>query len=180
MPAFTGSTSVELHAGYVSVAEITVDAPASAVWPHVLDLGSWIYDFHFEHISGPKGAEGEVLHLWPVGAEGLSEVRARERKPDNAIVLKTLAVTPERMWYGINPPTDETGDIRSSGVNLVRLAETGGRTLVTAIRSKEAVCPTRESRDATQEEMTRYQPIAQARWTNKYLPRLKELSERRR
>jgi hypothetical protein len=70
--------------------------------------------------------------------------------------------------------------VRSTGVNLVLLTETGGRTLVTAIRSKESLCPTPEVRDATQDTMTRYQPVAQARWTEKYLPRLKELVERRR
>lgn len=168
-----------VHAGYVSVAEITIDAPARAVWPYVVDMGTWIYDIHFEHISGEVRGEGEVRHLWSSGAEGPDgpiTVSARDRSLANATVLKTLSLVPEKLWYGINPPKLEAG-VRSTGVNLVLLNEIAGKTLVTAVRSKEAVCPSRDVCQATQAEMLRYQPAAQFRWTEKYLPRLKQLSE---
>ena len=73
-----GDTS-GLHAGYVSVAEITINAPASTVWPQVLILGSWIYDFHFEHISGARIGEGEIMYLWPDGAEGVLTIADSRR-----------------------------------------------------------------------------------------------------
>src|SRR5687768_14432449 len=101
-----------LHSGYVSVAEIIVDAPASAVWPHLVNIGSWIYDFHFEHISGTAGAEGEVRYLWPIGAEmpeGAVTISDKNRTLQNAIVLKTLAAIPEKLWYGVNPLKENEG-----------------------------------------------------------------------
>lgn len=169
----------DLHAGYVSVAEITIDAPAKAVWPYVVDMGTWVYDIHFEHISGEVHGEGEVRHLWSFGAEGPDgpiTVAPADRTIANATVLKTLNLVPGKLWYGINPPKLEAG-VRSTGVNLVLLNEIAGKTLVTAIRSKEAVCPSRDMCKATQAEMLRYQPAAQFRWTDKYLPRLKQLAE---
>lgn len=166
-----------LHAGYVSVAEITVDGPPSSVWPHVLNMGSWIYDFHFEHVSGAVDAEGEVEHLWPTSAEGVAGIADSDRSVDNATVLKTLKVIPEKLWYGVNTAKARDGT-SSTGVNLVILSERNGQTLVTAVRSREALCADGATRDATQNELTKYQPIAQFRWTDKYMPRLKELAER--
>jgi hypothetical protein len=171
--------STARHAGYVSVAEIAIAAPAKAIWPHVLDIGSWVYDFHFEHISGQRGGEGEVKYLWAVAAEGVNAIAEKDRTLENAIVLKTLSIIPQRLWYGINPPRLE-GESLGTGVNMVMLSEQGNQTRVTAIRSKESLCPNKAARDTTQDKMIKYQPIAQSRWTDKYLPRLKELSERTR
>lgn len=165
-----------LHAGYVSVVEITIDGPPASVWPHVLNMGSWIYDFHFEHVSGQVDAEGEVEHLWPTSAEGVAGIAEADRNVENATVLKTLKVVPEKLWYGVNTAKARDG-ISSTGVNLVVLSERNGQTVVTAVRSREALCPTSGIRDATQQELTEYQPVAQFRWTDKYMPRLKELAE---
>jgi hypothetical protein len=172
-----GTTS---HAGYVSIAEIVIDAPPNVVWPQVLDIGSWIYDFHFVSVAGEVGRAGETKHLWPVEVEilnGIASVAEQERTLDNATVLKTIAAVPDKLWYGVNLPKAE-GDARSNGVNLVVLTERDGKTLVTAIRSKESLCPSPASAQATQKHMYEYQPVAQHRWVHKYLPRLKELAEK--
>jgi hypothetical protein len=170
------------HASYVSIAEIVINAPPSAVWPHLINVGAWIYDFHVERAVGEQGRAGEVQHLWPLEVKvvnGSVSIAAKDRTVANATVMKTVDVVPEKLWYTVNLPKVEDG-IRSNGVNLVLLKEIDGKTFVTAIRSKESICPSPEVRDATQAHMIAYQPMAQQRWMTMYLPRLKELSENAR
>lgn len=171
-----------LHAGYASIAEITIGAPAAIVWSQVVDMGSWIYDFHFEHVAGGTDTDGEVEHLWPIGAEDLKGnlmIAEEDRTNANATVLKTLKAVPGKLLYQINPPKMHDG-IKLTGVNVIVLTEMSGKTVVTAIRSKEAVCSTAEECKATQEWLDQNQPVPQMRWTEKYLPRLKALCEEKR
>jgi hypothetical protein len=185
-----------LHAAYASIAEIVIDAPASLVWPHVLDMGSWVDDFHFEHVSGEVNGEGAIQYLWPAQVKvlgGVATVPEKERTADNATTYKTLKIIPERLWYAVSLPKMESGEwasasqqrtgaaeenIRSTGGFLIWLAEAGGKTRVTAMRTKESLCPTEQAAAAMQESMTKYQPVAQSRWTGQYLPRLKALVEK--
>jgi hypothetical protein len=164
------------HTGYASIAEIDVEASPEVVWPVVLDIGAWIYDFHVERVSGAPGEVGEVKHLWPAGAEGLKA--PTERRPETATVMKTLTLVPGRLWIGVTPLKQADGKA-SHAANIVILDDLGGRTRVTAIRSKEVLCPTVAEAEAVKVKSLAYQPIAQARWTEKYLPRLKALAESR-
>jgi hypothetical protein len=43
--------------------EITIDRPVNDVWPHILDLGSWMSHLHFQTIKGERGNEGEVRRV---------------------------------------------------------------------------------------------------------------------
>lgn len=43
--------------------DLTIDAPASEVWPHVLNYPSWQNYSSVQHVSGEPGAEGEVVLL---------------------------------------------------------------------------------------------------------------------
>jgi hypothetical protein len=181
-----------LHAAYASVAEIVIDAAASTVWPHVLDMGSWVEDFHFEHASGQVNGEGEVRYLWPAQVkvlDGVASIAAQDRTPENAAVYKTLKLIPHELWYAVSMPKMESSEwaqgrtevaaanIRSTGGFLIWLTAAGGRTRVTAMRTKESQCPSEEIANAMQESMRQYQPVAQSRWIEKYLPRLKALAE---
>lgn len=157
--------SSDLHAGYVSVAGITIDAPPRIVLAHVLDMGSWVFDFHFEHVSGEIDGEGDIEHLWPVGAEDLQGT-ATIAESDRRTVLKTVTVIPEKLWYRINPPKVHDG-VNITGVNLILLSEANGKTIVTAIRRKESICATAERCKATQQRVDQNQPIPQLRWTEK-------------
>lgn len=181
-----------LHAAYVSVAEIVIDAPASTVWPHALNMGSWVEDFHIEHTSGEANAEGEIQYLWPAAVkvlDGVATIAEQDRTLENAAVFKTLKIIPRKFWYAVKVPKMESigwaqgrtetaaANILSSGGFLIWLTEIGGRTTVTAIRTKESQCPSEQVAKAMQESMRQYQPVAQSRWIEQYLPRLKALAE---
>jgi hypothetical protein len=184
-----------LHAAYASVAEITINAPASTVWPLVLDMGSWVQDFHFEHASGEINSEGEIRYLWPMEIKvlgGIKRIAAKDRTVRTAAAYKTLKIIPERLWYAVCLPKMESSqkafavpdateageaDVRSAGAFLVSLHEANGQTLVTTLRIQESHCPTAQAAVGVQESMMQYQPMAQTRWTSQYLPRLKALAE---
>lgn len=185
-----------LHAAYASIAEIAINAPASVIWPHVLDMSSWVEDFHIEHASGEVNGEGEVRYLWPTEIKvvgGVVKTSEKDRTIDTAAAYKTLKIIPERLWYAVSMPKMESSqwasasrdpaqegaaDICSTGGFLIWLTEVNGKTLVTAMRTKESQCPSEEAACAMQESMVKYQPLAQSRWTEKYLPRLKALAEK--
>lgn len=186
-----------LHAAYASVAEITIEASARVVWPHVVRMASWVDDFHFEHASGEVNGEMEIRYLWPAQVKvvgGVATVLEKDRTVDTATAFKTLLIIPERLWYAVSLPKMESvqwavasqslanagaADIRSTGGFLISLSEVDGRTQVTAMRTKESQCPTAEIARTMQESMVKYQPVAQTRWTDHYLPRLKALAEGR-
>jgi hypothetical protein len=165
----------KFHFGYASVAEIDIGAAAGRVWPELIDMKKWVEDFDFKIVSGTHGEEGELNYLWPAGAEGL-HITAGPRTSESAIVLKTLTIVPNKLWYGVNPWRVRHG-IGSTGANILTLTEIGAITRVTAIRSKEYICRSDAEREKLRSNTLQYQPIAQARWTDKYLPRLKLLSE---
>jgi hypothetical protein len=182
----------ELHAAYASVAEIDIDAPASTVWPHVLDMASWVEDFHIEHASGEVRGEGEVLYLWPAAVkvlDGVATIAAQDRTLENAAVYKTVKLIADELWYAVSMPKQEgsgwahgrveadAANVRSTGGFVIWLTEAGGHTRVSAMRTKESQCQSEEVAKGMQESMRRYQPVAQSRWIETYLPRLKALAE---
>lgn len=187
----------ELHAAYASVAEILIQASASAVWPHVLNMASWVEDFYFEHASGEVNSEDEIRYLWPAEVKvlgGIVRTAAQDRTAESATAWKTLKIIPERLWYAVSLPKMESVQwaaasqpeapaddvrVRSTGGFWIGLTEDNGATRVTAMRTKESQCPTAESAKTMQQSMIQYQPVAQSRWTDHYLPRLKALAEGR-
>lgn len=176
------AAAIDHHAGYVSLAEMVIDAPPEAVWPHLVNVKSWIYDFHFETVAGRAGEQGEVQYLWPASVEVLNATLStppEERTAEKASAFKTLKLIPNKLWFASLPTKCDQSGLVSQGVNLVLLHPLSGRTHVTAIRSKESLCPSAEVRAKTQDGMTAYQPVAQNRWMEKYLPRLKALAEGR-
>ncbi|MFN0181005.1 MAG: hypothetical protein ACKVZ0_19540 [Gemmatimonadales bacterium] len=40
---------------------VTIDRPATAIWPHIIDPSSWKQGLKSRHHSGPPGEVGEVL-----------------------------------------------------------------------------------------------------------------------
>jgi len=50
--------------------EITIDAPASAVWPYLFDVKEWKQSIgKLERVGGEPNKEGETLRVIPKGAE---------------------------------------------------------------------------------------------------------------
>jgi hypothetical protein len=81
---------------YLHVAAV-IDAPVSQVWPHVLDIESWLQDHELETINGAPGTVGLVQRVRP---RGLSEAIPRPHYhlygiahvvPERLIVLEVFA-----------------------------------------------------------------------------------------
>lgn len=56
------------HRPYESVyllAETTIDHPVEKVWPHALNIGSWMSAHRLEPLSGEPGKVGHFERVWP-------------------------------------------------------------------------------------------------------------------
>lgn len=148
---------------YVDRYEIMIDASPRDVWPHLLDLDSWMYRFDMVHEAGPAGAEGEVVRLYE-GQEFLFQI---------------VKVIPERLIVGVNLPSSIEGE-DSVGVSMITLAAANGGTLVSNFMSRqydwsqETPNPVKQRRSS--EEFREFNGTL---WSG-FLARLKELAEQER
>ena len=138
--------------------ETTIDRPAEVIWPHLIDLGSWI-DFDLIHVSGPRGGEGEIFRLY----EGQD------------FFLKTTKIIPNKLWVGANISPRFRGE-DSTGIGLLKLTEIDDKTVVSSIMSRSYLW-TEEGPNPT--EATRrseaFIESTRASWEEQFFPRLKEL-----
>lgn len=145
---------------YVDHYEVMIDASPQEVWPHILDLRSWMHEFNMLHESGPPGSEGEILRLY----EGQD------------FFLQVVKIIPERMILSVNLPSSIGGE-DSVGVSMMTLAEVDGGTLVTNFMSRrydgagDAFTGLQERRNSDE-----YKEFNERMWTD-FLLRLKELVE---
>ena len=146
---------------YTDHHEIVIDQSAEEVWKHVINVGSWMYDFDMVHESGPTNAEGEVLRLY-AGQDYFFEV--------------TKMVT-GRLLVGINlPVTNPEGEI-SEGLAMITLTEINGKTEVSVFMNRkyswphELPNPVRETRDSEEFATSRRDTFG------RFLVRLRDISE---
>jgi hypothetical protein len=72
---------------FVSHYSIEINAPATTVWKHLTDLGSWMYDFEMKPTSGFNELEGRVLRLY----EGQNfYVQITKAIPDKLLELSVI------------------------------------------------------------------------------------------
>jgi len=89
---------------FVSHYRIQIEAPVEVVWSHLMDLGSWMYDFEMSHVSGTVGEEGEVLRLYP-GQDFFSQI---------------TSIVPNELMVVANLPVAFKGEI-ATGVTVITL-----------------------------------------------------------
>lgn len=99
---------------FVSHYSVEIKAPVATVWKHLIDLGSWMYDFEMKPISSLNKLEGRVLRLY----EG-----------QDFYVQVTKAI-PEELLVIANLPTSMEGEQLSSGISVTTLTEKAGITTV--------------------------------------------------
>ena len=105
---------------FVSHYSIEIDAPATMVWNHLIDLGSWMYDLEMKPISGTKELEGRVLRLY----EGQDfYVQITKAIPNKLLVISNLPATMD-------------GERLSSGISVTTLTEIAGKTTVELTMSR--------------------------------------------
>src|SRR5262245_40057969 len=98
-----------------------VDAPASAVWPLILDWTLWCDDKRLDHVSGEHGRVGEVQRLSTLSDNGAVA---------SSVLIETARIIPEtRLAYRLLAP-DAEAPSRSDGYAIFHLYPVGERTLV--------------------------------------------------
>jgi len=141
--------------------EISIAKPARAIWPHLLDPGSWMYEFELAHVSGPVGQEGEVRRLYE----------------EQDFFVQTTKLIENRLYVSVNLPSTFRDEF-STGIAIITLTEVNESTIVALTMSRrytwlgEGPNPTREIR-----ESEAFQESTRATWEEKFLPRLRQLAE---
>ena len=148
---------------YVKAYRVSIAASPRDVWPHVMNLGGWMYDFEMATVSGTPGEVGSVVRLY----EGQA--------------FKTLltAVEPERLLVMANLPSTDRGET-GTGIGVVQLTGLGnGRTEVSLIMNR------RYDWSGNQENFLRqtrqsfeFNQSTDAMW-HRFLDRLKAMAEDR-
>lgn len=142
--------------------EILIDAPAMDIWPHLVDLGSWMYEFDLTHEWGPIGGVGEIRRLY-AGEEYFVEI---------------VKLIPNELLVLLNLPS-VAGDEAMVGVAMITLTQTGDGTLVSLSTSREYrwLGDGPDTRRATRES-GEFQESTRATW-DRFLGRLRDLAESR-
>ena len=148
---------------FVTHYRVNIDASPAAVWPVLVNLKSWMYEFDLTTISGEPGQAGHVLNLY---AEQAFQVQVTHAIPNQVLTIANLPLT-FRGEFG-------------TGIGVMTLHETASGTELSLTMSRrytwqsEAVNPLREMRaTAAFHEQTR------AMWEDRFLARLKSLAEGR-
>jgi hypothetical protein len=121
---------------FVDHYEILIERSPEDVWPHILDLPSWM---GLIHESGPRGEVGEVFRLY----EG------------EDFFFETTKLIPHRLLFGVLHPFEIQGE-ESLGMGMVVLTDLGGKTLVSNFMSRhfawfeDAPNPVRERRESVE------------------------------
>lgn len=145
---------------YIDKYEILINAPAALIWPHLVDLGSWMNSFSMIHESGPVNGEGEILRLY----EG------------EEFYLQIVKLIPQRMLVGVNLPSSiENED--SVGVVMITLAEFEEGTLASIFMSRQYDWPGPGDNPIKQRRETATFVEFNNTIYKGFLERLKELSE---
>lgn len=144
-----------------------VDAPVDAVWPFIVDWTTWVDDKRLDHVSGQRGAVGEVQRLGTVDADGVVV---------SSFLVETARIVPNvRLAYRILPHGSEKTHVdRSEGYAIFHLYPVGPRTLVTyetVSRMETSSLSQEEFRAATAGS----EAAGQTRWNERYIPRLRML-----
>ena len=150
---------------------ITIDRPASNVWPHLIKLGSWIEDFTWSHSSGEPNAAGEILHLHH------ESIPIKDRNESNALVVKAINIVPLHLSHHVNPLYMASDGSLHFGTNILTLHENNGKTEVNYYGSK-SLKTSSMTEDQVRSHFQAFNEDATQRWEKRYLPRLKELAEK--
>ncbi len=142
---------------------VTVKATPEQVWPVLVDLKSWMYEFDLSSLSGAAAAPGQVLNLY----EG-QDFR-----------IQITSVVPNQMLAMANLPLEFRGEY-GTGIGVMTLHKNGATTEVSLTMSRrytwrnETPNPNLKTR-----ESTKFSKLSKAMWEDRFLARLKQLAERR-
>ena len=146
---------------FVTHYRVQISARAERVWPILIDLKSWMYEFELATVAGRAGNVGHTLRLYE----------------DQEFLIQVTGVVPNELLAIVNLPTVFEGE-RVTGVGLFTLHERDGQTEVALTMSRRYVWvgdgdnPLRHQRASSAfGEQTR------SMWQARFLGRLKDLVE---
>ena len=145
---------------FVSQYRKAINVAPEKVWPHLVDLKSWMYEFDLSHHSGEPKKVGQVLRLYP--------------KQDFFIQLTSMI--PNNTLVMANLPSTFQGEY-STGIGVITLTEIQGKTLVNLVMSRRYTW--RGEGDNTMRgtrESAEFMQRTRATWS-KFLDRLQLLAE---
>lgn len=150
--------------------EITFDKPASKVWPHIINFGSYQTDIGYRHASGPANQVGQIYELYfPIVPED------KQDETDAATTLKTIRMIPNELWHGVNLISAGSWGV-ATGSNIFILEEFNGKTTAKFIMEKQFIFYN-SSEEEVEKSMSHITDDANRRWREIYLPNLKKLVE---
>jgi len=147
---------------FVTHYSVEIHAPAKAVWNNLIDLGSWMYDFEMEPVSGKDNLEGQVLRLYE---KSDFQVQITKAIPDKPLVIANLPAVME-------------GEQLAGGVSVTTLTEHAGTTTVDITMSRRYVWSNPgENHLKKRRQSSVFTDATRATW-ERFLARLAELSVR--
>lgn len=145
---------------FVDTYEVLIDEPPVKVWPHLVAVGSWMYEFSMIPESGPKDAEGAVFRLY----EGQD------------YFMQLAKVIPGRLLVAVNLPSSVGGE-ELVGIGMLTLTEVDGKTLVSNFMTRQSVRTQGTSNTLRERRQSaEFQENTRDQW-NRFLARLRELAE---
>ncbi len=146
---------------FVSHYEIRIDAAPAEIWPHLIDLGSWMYEFEVAPVSGNYGEAGYVVQLYP----------------DQPFYVQITRAIPNRLLTIANLPSTIRGET-STGVGVITLSESAGGTTVNLTMSRRYEVLSDEGAELKAARASNeFRQNDAAMWKDRFLTRLKERSE---
>lgn len=146
---------------FVSHYRVTIDASAETVWNHLIDLGSWMFEFEMTHVSGTPGREGEIRRLY-AGQDFLMQI---------------IHAVPEELLVIANLPSTFKGEY-STGIGVMSLVAADGQTTVDLTMSRRYSWDAKDQNPMQQvRESPEFIENTRAMWEDRFLQRLRSLSE---
>ncbi|MEL7046998.1 MAG: SRPBCC family protein, partial [Pseudomonadota bacterium] len=146
---------------FVTHYRVLINAPASVVWPVLLDFNAWMYEFKQSTVTGVPGTPGHILRLYE-GQDYLTQL---------------TAIEPQHMLTIVNLPLSLNGEF-GTGVGVITLHESNDRTEVSLTMSRryspvgEGFGELRATRESPE-----FQARTRAMWRDRFLERLKSVAE---
>lgn len=146
---------------FVTHYRIPIDAPKAQVWPYLVDLKAWMYEFELSPISGHPAQEGQILRLY-TGQD--FKIQITKVIPNEMLAISNLPMTFK--------------DEHVTGVGVMTLHDKGDGTEVSLTMSRrytwkgEGENPLRATRNSED-----FHAQTKAMWQSRFLARLKCLAE---
>ena len=146
---------------YVSHYSVAIGAPVEVVWEHLINLGSWMYEFEMALASGTPGEVGEVRRLFA----------------EQDFFVQITKIIPNELLVFANLPSTFKGEF-STGIGVITLHESRGTTTVNMTMSRryswesEGLNPQKKTRESQE-----FSQNTRAMWQDRFLAKLRSLAE---